>query len=158
MSDSSRTFAIACVPGSRSFVNDRAPVELGRKHGYFKDRETRHLLGLNKGDFLRADGTYGSKELTDRPVDFALLREGSYDHRFLPFVPKRRGTTQSLFVELRLTNKQWMPVARSLKELWDELEGLRLEAEKIASQTRLPLTAWMECYFMLVLGWIIVDS
>ena len=32
-----------------------------------------------------------------------------------------------------------MPAARSLKELWDELEGLRQEAEKIASQTRIPL-------------------
>jgi hypothetical protein len=143
MSDSSRTFAITRVPGSRSFVNDRTPVELGRKRGYFQDRETRLLLGLNKGDFLRADGTYGSKELADRPVDFALLREGSYDHRFLPFVPKRRGTARSLFMELRLTNKQWMPMARSLKELWDELEGLRLEAEKIASQTRLPLPEYM---------------
>ena len=54
-----RTHTIARVPGSRNFVNDRAPIELGRKHGYFKDKETRALLGLNKGDFSRADGTYG---------------------------------------------------------------------------------------------------
>jgi hypothetical protein len=134
-----RTYAIAPVPGSRNLVNNRAPIELGRKRGYFKDKETRALLGLNKGDFLRADGTYGNKELADSPVDFTLLQDGSYDHRFLPFVPKRRGMARSLIVELRQTNKQWMPVARSLKELWDELEGLRQEAEKIASQTRLPL-------------------
>ena len=73
-------------------MNNRAPIELGCKRGYFKDKETRALLGLNKGDFLRADGTYGNKELADSPVDFTLLQDGLYDHRFLPFVPKRRGT------------------------------------------------------------------
>ena len=55
---------IACILGSRSFVNDRTPIKLGRKCGYFKDKESKALLSLNKGDFLQADGTYGDKELT----------------------------------------------------------------------------------------------
>jgi hypothetical protein len=131
--------AIAHIPGSRSFVNDRAPIKVGRKRGYFKDQEMKSLLSLNKGDFLRADGTYGDKELAYQPVDFAQLREGSYNHRFLPFVPKRQGSLQSMYVELREKNKQWMPVAHSLKELWDELMRIGLESEKIAVQTKLPL-------------------
>jgi hypothetical protein len=73
MSETSRNLAIARIPGSRSWVNDRAPVELGHKRGYFKDLVMRVLLGLNKGDFLRADGTYGEKELASGPVDFSLL-------------------------------------------------------------------------------------
>ena len=80
MSSSSRTPIIARIPGSRSLVNDHAPIEQGRKRGYFKDKKTKALLSLNKGDFLRADGTYGDKEIAHRPVDFALLREGSYNH------------------------------------------------------------------------------
>jgi hypothetical protein len=68
-------------------VNDRAPVELGRKRGYFKDLAVRALLGLNKGDFLQADGTYGDKELASNPVDFSLLREELYNRRLLPFMP-----------------------------------------------------------------------
>jgi hypothetical protein len=78
---------IARVPGSQSLVNDPAPIELGRKQGYFKDPAARALLGLNKGDFLQADGTYGEKELASKPVDFSLLREESYNHRLLPFMP-----------------------------------------------------------------------
>jgi hypothetical protein len=52
MSETSQNLSIARIPGSRSRVNDPAPVELGRKQGYFKDAATRALLGLNKGDFL----------------------------------------------------------------------------------------------------------
>jgi hypothetical protein len=114
MSSASQTYVIARIPRSQSLVNDHAPVERGRKRGYFKDPETRTLLGLNMGDFLRADSTYGDKELADRPVDFAQLREGSYDHCFLPFVPKRHGSMRSVYVELRETNKQWRPVALPL--------------------------------------------
>jgi hypothetical protein len=130
---------IARVPGSCALVNDRAPIEAGQKHGYFKDSETRILLALNKGDFLRADGTYGSKELASSPVNFSSLREGSYNHCLLPFVPKRQGMMQRLVVELREKNKQWMPVARSIRELGSELENLRKDAEAIAQKTSLPL-------------------
>jgi hypothetical protein len=44
-----------------------------------------------------------------------------------------------MYVELREKNKQWMPVARSLKELWDELMRIGLESKKITVQTKLPL-------------------
>ena len=130
---------IAHIPGSRSLVNDHTPIERGCKCGYFKDKETKALLSLNKGDFLRADGTYGDKEITHWPVDFTLLHKGSYDHRFLPFVPKRQGSLQSMYVELREKKRQWMPVAHSLKELWDELVWIGLKSEKIAALMKLPL-------------------
>jgi hypothetical protein len=41
------------------------------------------------------------------------------------------------------TNKQWMPMMCSLKELWLELEKLRKEAEEVALQTKLPLPDYM---------------
>jgi hypothetical protein len=44
-----------------------------------------------------------------------------------------------MFVDLRETNKQWMPAARSVKELSEELERLLKEAEEIASILKLPL-------------------
>jgi hypothetical protein len=42
-------------------------------------------------------------------------------------------------MELRKTNKQWMPAAHSVKELWEELERLLKEVEEIASFFKLPL-------------------
>ena len=52
MSHTAQDLAIAHIPGSRSLVSDPAPVKLGQKHGYFKDREVKALLGLSKGNFL----------------------------------------------------------------------------------------------------------
>jgi hypothetical protein len=42
-------------------------------------------------------------------------------------------------MELHETNKQWMPAACSVKELWEELERLLKEVEEIASFLKLPL-------------------
>ncbi len=68
-------------------MTGRAPVESGRKRGYFKDEETKALLSLTSDEFMMNSGTYGAKEIGENPVDFATLRHGSYDQRFLPFVP-----------------------------------------------------------------------
>jgi hypothetical protein len=46
---------------------------------------------------------------------------------------------RQMFVDLRKVNKQWMPVACSVKEFWDELERLLKEVEEIASLIKLPL-------------------
>ena len=91
--------------------------------------------GNTKGDFLQADGTYGSKELADSPINFSWLQEGTYDRPLLPFVPERRGTLRQLFIDLHATNRQWMPPKRSTKALWSELDELRWEAETISLQT-----------------------
>jgi hypothetical protein len=48
-----------------------------------------------------------------------------------------------LFVELHEANKQWMPTAHSIKELWEELEKLLKEAEEITSLIKLPLPDYM---------------
>jgi hypothetical protein len=44
-----------------------------------------------------------------------------------------------MFVDLHEVNKHWMPAARSVKELWEELERLLKEAEEIASLIKLLL-------------------
>jgi hypothetical protein len=48
-----------------------------------------------------------------------------------------------LVMELHEKNKQWMPVACSIQELWSELENLHKEAEVIAQKTSLPLPGYM---------------
>ena len=84
-----------CIPGTRISLFERAPIEKGRKKGYFRDEATRALLGLNKGDFMQTSGTYGAKELAEYPVRFELLCDGTYDQRFFPFVPRSRGTMRT---------------------------------------------------------------
>jgi hypothetical protein len=44
-----------------------------------------------------------------------------------------------MFVDLCEVNKQWMPAAHSVKELWEKLERLLKEAEEITSLIKLPL-------------------
>ena len=76
-----------CIPGTRISLFERTPLEHGRKRGYFWDEAIRALLGLHKSDFLQASGMYGAHEVAEYPIDFALLCNGTYDQRFLPFVP-----------------------------------------------------------------------
>ncbi len=127
------------VPGLNKSMFGRAPVESGRKRGYFNDETTRALLGLTQEDYLQVAGTYGAKELGEYPVDFALLRNGSYDQRLLPFVPKRRGTMRVVHIELRQTNRQWMPTSRALRSLEKDLRLAISQAEEAARCTNLPI-------------------
>jgi hypothetical protein len=127
------------IPGTRKLMSGRAPVESGRKRGYFKDDETRVLLSLNSDDFMLNSGTYGTKELGENPVDFAVLRHGTYDQRFLPFVPRSHGTWRLRYLEIRSTNMQWMPTSRALAGLRENFLELVEEARKVALQTNLPL-------------------
>ena len=76
------------ILGTNRSMFERAPVESGRKCGYFNDGAMRVLLALTEEDHLQAVGTYGAKELGEYPVDFMILRNGSYDQRLMPFVPK----------------------------------------------------------------------
>ena len=55
-----------------------------------------------------------------------------------------------MYMELREKNKQWMLVACSLKELWDELAQMSLESEKIVAQTKLPLPEYTYHLLLLV--------
>ncbi len=127
------------VAGTNRPMFEKAPVEVGRKRGYFKDEVTRVLLSLTKEDYLQVSGTYGAKELAEYPVDFTLLRNGSYDQRLLPFVPKRRATMRPVWIELRHTNHQWKPSARALKGLEEDLRQAIAQAEDVAARTQLPL-------------------
>ena len=120
-------------------MTGRAPVEAGRKRGYFKDDETKALLSLGSDDFMMNSGTYGAKEIGQNPVDFTMLRHGSYDQRFLPFVPRGHGTLRLCYLDLHLANKQWMPTVRALAGLCENFLNLVEEASKVALQTNLPL-------------------
>jgi hypothetical protein len=128
-----------CIPGTRISLFERAPLEYGRKRGFFRDETTRALLGLNKGDFMTASGTYGAKELAEYPVDFALVRDGSYDQRFLPFVPEGRGTMRRPQIELPLHNKQRKPSNRDIKGLKEDFLEAVSRAEKAATRINIPL-------------------
>ena len=128
-----------CIPDTGISLFERAPLELGRKRGFFKDEATRALLGLNKGDFMTASGTYGAKEMAEYPVDFALARDGSYDQRFLPFVPESRGTMRRPQIELPMHNRQRKPANRDIKGLKEAFLEAVSRAEKCAARTNLPL-------------------
>ena len=110
------------VEGSKLTMIEPAPVQMGRKRGFFKDEESRILLGLNQGDFMLASGTYGAKELGEGPVKFTLLRDGSYDQHFLPFILAQRGLLRSPQISLHKVNQQWKPATRVIRLLWDELK------------------------------------
>ena len=139
MSQLERNRPDLCIPGTRISLFERAPLEAGRKRGYFRDEATRALLGLKKGDVMEASGTYGAQELAEYPVNFALVRDGTYDQRFLPFVPKRRATTRSPQIDLPQHNKQWKPSKRALKSLWENLQLAVTKAETAAKLSNLPL-------------------
>ena len=110
-----------------------------RKRGYFNDGATRVLLALTEEDHLQAAGTYGAKELGEYPVDFMILRNGSYDQRLMPFVPKQRGTMKVVHIELHQTNRQWKPSPRALRSLERDLIPAITQAEEAAKLTKLPL-------------------
>lgn len=127
------------IPGTTISLFDRAPLENGRKRGYFRDEATRALLGLNKGDVMQASGTYGAKELAEYRVEFDLLCEGTYDQRFFPFVPRGRGIMRPPQIDLPKSHSQWKPSTRALKNLWENLQSSVADAEKAARLTNLPL-------------------
>ena len=127
------------IPGTNKSMFERAPVESGRKRGYFNDGATRVLLALTEEDHLQAAGTYGAKELGEYPVDFTILRNGSYDQHIMLFIPKRRGTMKVVHIELHQTNRQWKPSSRALRSLERDLIPAITQAEEAAKLTKLPL-------------------
>ena len=127
------------VPGTNKSMFDRAPVGSGCKRGYFNDSATRVLLALTEEDYLQTAGTYGAKELGEYPVDFALLRNRSYNQRPMPFIPKHRGTMRVVHIELYQTNRQWMPTSQALRGLEDELQLAITQPKEAAQCTKLPL-------------------
>ena len=128
-----------CFPGTNKGMFERAPVESSHKRSYFNNRATRVLLALTEEDYLQAAGTYGTKELGEYPVDFPLLRNGSYDQCLTPFVPKRRGTMRVVHIELHQTNRQWKPSSRALRNLEGDLVSAINQAEEAVKLTKLPL-------------------
>lgn len=117
MSQSTFDDSSSIIPGTRLSMFDRAPIEMGCKRDYFKDEATRALLGLNKGDFMQNLGTYGAKEMGMNPVNFDLLHDGTYDQRFLPFIPCLQGPLIVRYLDMQLVNRQWLPSPTALRGL-----------------------------------------
>ena len=70
-----------------------APVDEGKKKGYFDDHATRMLLDLSPSDAVLHSGTYGNKELSISPIKFSSLQVTNYDRRLLPFMPLNHAFT-----------------------------------------------------------------
>lgn len=128
-----------CLFRTKKPMFAKAPTRRGRQRGYFRDRATRTLLGLNQDDFLQNAGLYGGKEMAEYPVPIALLREGSYDQRLLPFVPRSRGDMRPEAIDINMINRQWQVPLKSRQKLWEELQQVCSSAETLALQTKLPL-------------------
>ena len=128
-----------CILGTNKSMFEQAPVESGHKRSYFNDGATRVLLALTEEDHLQAAGMYGAKELGEYPVDFTILRNGSYDQHLMLFIPKRRGTMKVVHIELRQTNRQWKPSPQALRSLEGDLIPAITQAEEAAKLTKLPL-------------------
>ena len=76
---------ISCDPTASS----PTPVHEGQSRGYFNDKATRALLGLEAEVIPLHSGTYGEAEPGVKPVKLSLLRQKLYDRLFLPFVPQK---------------------------------------------------------------------
>jgi hypothetical protein len=122
-------------------VSSPAPTQQGSRHGYFDDPATKLLLGLNDQDVLLNSGTYGNKELGQTPIEMHRLRDGGYDQRLMPFVP-RHNTYSGNQLAFHNLNGQWIPLAASAKALESAFMHAVNEAQIWAERTGLNLPAY----------------
>ena len=118
-----------------------APVQQGLIQGYFDDPATRLLLGLSGQDILLNSRTYGVKELGQCPIEMHQLHDGGYDQRLMPFVPCHH-TYHSNQLALHNLNRQWIPLATSVKSLEDAFTRVVNKAQTWAECTSLNLPTY----------------
>jgi hypothetical protein len=119
-------------------ISAQAPIQNGAHEGYFSDKATHMLLGLEANDYLLEAGTYGPKELGRSSVAFSLLHEGSYNQHLMPFVPhdwQYMGTN----LVLHQDNKPWCPQTDSVKALTEVLNRAMIDALMAVDSTLLSL-------------------
>jgi hypothetical protein len=116
-------------------------VTEGPQKGYFNDQLTRDLLGLKKEEVLLNSGTYGAKEPGHHPVEFALLCQGDFEKRLLPFVPQGQayGFSNLVFYS---QNGQYYLKADSLRLVRDLLQQTMTRALQAANSASLSLPAY----------------
>ena len=122
-------------------LSSPAPMHEGRTSGYFDDSATHTLLGLEEDDQVMHSGTYGLKEPGAEPVALSLLRDGSFNQRFLPFTPVHVSTFLPLI--LHELNGQPYPKKAFVKALKEDVDRSLEEASDLGSQVGLSLPAYV---------------
>ena len=74
----SNTAEFSSQPHQDPTASLSTPRHKGLKYGFFNDKASKALLGLDDGDALLKSGMYGVKELSHM-TDFVLLCHRSYD-------------------------------------------------------------------------------
>ena len=115
-----------------------APVDEGKKKGYFDDSATRVLLELSPSDALLHSGTYGTSELSVQPIKLSTLRTLSYDRRLLPFTPANHPFTGT-YIAMHDRNRQHPVLAQTRKNLEENLNRALLDAQIAANSAGISL-------------------
>jgi hypothetical protein len=118
-----------------------AAVTEGPQKGYFNDWLTQDLLGLEKEEVLLNSGTYGAKEPSRHPVEFALLRQGDFEKQLLLFVPQGQAYRFSNLV-FYSQNGQYYIKADSLHLVRDLLQQTMTRKLQAANSASLSLPAY----------------
>ena len=118
--------------------SSRAPVEEGKKKGYFDDSATSELLGLSPSDALLHSGTYGLSELSVLPVKLSTLQTLSYDRRLLPFTPASHPFTGT-YIAMHDRNRQYPVLAQTRQNLEEYLNRALLDAQIAANSAGISL-------------------
>ena len=115
-----------------------APVDEGKKKGYFDDTATRVLLDLDPKDTLLHSGTYGDKELSVKPIKLTTLRSQDFDRRILPFTPANHAFT-STYIAMHERNGQYPVLAQTRRVLEEALNKALLDAQIAANEAGISL-------------------
>ncbi len=127
--------------GFEPSASSPAPAYQGARRGYFDDTATKRLLRLSDEEVLLNSGTYGSKELGQLPIEMSFIRDGDYDQRLTPFVP-RHHTYYGNQLTMHQRNGQWFPLAASIMALWNIFSEIVVDALKLAERTGLSLPSY----------------
>jgi hypothetical protein len=115
-----------------------APVDEGKKKGYFDDHATRELLDLSLSEIVLHSGTYGINELSVQPIKLSTLRAPSYDRRLLPFTPANHAFT-STYIAMHERNGQFPVLAQTRRNLEENLNRALLDAQIAANSAGISL-------------------
>jgi len=115
-----------------------APVDEGKKKGYFDDHATRMLLDLSPSDAVLHSGTYGNKELSVSPIKLSSLRATNYDRRLLPFTPLNHAFACT-YIAMHDRNGQFPVLAQTRKNLEESLNRALIDAQIAANSAGISL-------------------
>ena len=109
-------------------VSSPAPVDKGKRKGYFDDNATKELLNLSPNDTLLHSGTYRTNKLSIQPIKLSALHTHSYDRKLLPFTPVNHPFTGT-YIAMHERNGQYPVLAQSRKNLEENLNQALLDTQ-----------------------------